>query len=43
MSDTALLDAVTEEVTEIRTVNKLTPEQPTSYTQSAWNGRGIAD
>ncbi len=41
--DTALLDRVEDEVTEIKVANKLTPDQPVRFRSKAWTRQGTAD
>ena len=43
MSDSALLEAAHDEVTEIREANALTPDQPTKYEPLAFTRQGFAD
>lgn len=43
MGDTAVLDAVQEEVSEIKAANNLAPEQPVKYEPMAWTRQGFAD
>ena len=43
MGDTALLEAVREEVSEIKDVNDIKPDKPVKYDPMAWTRQGYAD
>lgn len=43
MGDVALLDAVREEVAEIKAANNIGTDQPVKYQPLAWTRQGYAD
>lgn len=43
LKDVTLLERVSEEVSEIKAENNLTPDQPVKYEPMAWTRQGFAD